>query len=340
MVVFNYAELFFKPGSWETGLVATAKRVATFCRAAKASRYQLYVHLDDGSATPEAARKWRKRREKECGSEAPKRMPVGCAQLLGELFTAFGAVVRYSIVDNDDTIAAYAAASSSKILISKDSDFFRYTPSGSLHIFQDVFVAAGKLQLVPAKRTEKKATTSSRKILSPPPPTNPSRAFLEKTLEGSFLYLRGAATGRPGLIPSPHLQVRQLRAALYARLRVPSVTEELASCSAAGKAVWDTSVNEAAPDLEHLLDLPAEALHARFFDTEEHKLTLANPKLSPIDHANHSFATKIIISEIIAAATSKTGILSHLLPLLSRPSHDALLLTLPISGLSPASSSL
>ncbi len=46
--------------------------------------------------------------------------------MLGDLFRKEGVPIHYSTIDNDDTLAAYAAHDNAHIL-SQDRDFFRYT---------------------------------------------------------------------------------------------------------------------------------------------------------------------------------------------------------------------
>lgn len=47
--------------------------------------------------------------------------------MLGEMFKKFNVEVHYSIIDNDDTIAYYANYFNC-ILLSRDNDFWRYSP--------------------------------------------------------------------------------------------------------------------------------------------------------------------------------------------------------------------
>jgi hypothetical protein len=70
----------------------------------------------------------------------------GASILLGEMFTAAGAEVRYSMeADNDDTIASYAQLDGAAVL-SRDRDFFRYDGS-TFPLFFTFEVTNGDLNL-------------------------------------------------------------------------------------------------------------------------------------------------------------------------------------------------
>ena len=68
--------------------------------------------------------KWKSRRAEKV-RKCYLDMPPGLSIIFGEMFRAFGVVVYYSEVDNDDTIAAYAQANQAHVL-SGDKDFYRY----------------------------------------------------------------------------------------------------------------------------------------------------------------------------------------------------------------------
>jgi hypothetical protein len=75
-----------------------------------------------------------------------KRVPQGCAVMLGDMFRMEGVPVHYSFHDNDDTLAAYAVRDGALVL-SGDRDFFRYT--GNVLILQIYFRYTGNV-LIPS----------------------------------------------------------------------------------------------------------------------------------------------------------------------------------------------
>jgi hypothetical protein len=117
--------------------------------------------------------------------------------LLGEMFTAAGAEVRYSMeADNDDTIASYAQLGGAAVL-SRDRDFFRYDGS-TFPLFFTFEVTNGDLNLKPYKRPRalwEEPRAPRDMILQPRPETATRNAMLADLAAGGQRVLRG--------VPSP-----------------------------------------------------------------------------------------------------------------------------------------
>ena len=66
-------------------------------------------------------------RQAKAIKQAYRYIPHSISQLLGDAFVKNGIEVHYSIEDNDDTLAYYAYTDGA-IIMSEDSDMWRYRP--------------------------------------------------------------------------------------------------------------------------------------------------------------------------------------------------------------------
>ncbi len=102
----------------------------------------MIAFIDDGIQTKETMKKWRSRREQKVKS-CKQQVPPCLAVIYGDMLKQLGVPVFYSVVDNDDTMAAYAQNNFANIL-SGDKDFFRYLDS-TFPIYSDFVIQDGCL---------------------------------------------------------------------------------------------------------------------------------------------------------------------------------------------------
>ena len=292
----NYARSFFCVHQrWN--LTAAQSKVKKFHDASKRSGWTLVAFFDQAAMTKEAQEKWRKRREREV-ERGERSVPQGCLRLLGDMLSACGVDVRYSIeADCDDTIAFHAQVDGASIL-SQDRDFLRYR-GATYKLYKQYLVRKGQLILVEQDGERK----SDWRELEPPPEygqCNPFRDCIENKT-----YLRGSPSPLVAL-GNLHIQVRPIRTALYAQLGIDSVEEEFPVL--VGKdCVWDKKVVHS--DITHagLLLSPSRAVES----FEQRRPTGA----SDDDWIKHQFALRSIVAEICCTATGST-LLETLLPLI------------------------
>ena len=157
-------------------VVTLAQRlVKSFVIAARKSGVKITAFIDAAQKSEEAKEKWYSRRTKEMRT-GDRKIVQGHSTLLGDLLRAEGVAVHYSIIDNDDTLAAHAYADGASVL-SADSDFFRYiVPGGGgrmppYAVYSDYHVAKDGLLLQLHQNPKKKVGVDAREIISPPPPS-------------------------------------------------------------------------------------------------------------------------------------------------------------------------
>jgi len=304
----NFTRRFFSYHDWWC-LDAAQRNIQRFCSAAEHSGWTVVAFLDQATMTKEARAKWRRRREQSVES-GERRIPQGGLRLVGEMFSAEGVKVHYSLaMDNDDTLARYAQADGASIL-SEDQDFLRYH-GATYDIFKDFKIKRKRetrpqMVLMKQNNTERRQCTSGRELGPPPKTDEKPNPFGDCIEEGT--YLRGN--------PSPlvqlgnlHIHVRPLRAALYYHLRIETVEEEFPVLNDAGDCVWDRRVVAPDPELEYMLFSPAKAV-AHFDQTRP-------AEAAEGDWIKHNFALRAVIAEICCAASQKT-LLETIKPLMAR----------------------
>ena len=312
----NYTDSFFNLANpYEYG--NPQRSITAFTDAAAASGISLRVFIDEGIATGEAEKKWRKRREREV-ADGEKRVPHGLSWLYGDMWRRAGVQVTYSYeADNDDAIAAAAQADGADVL-SNDRDFFRYR-GASFRVFADFRVVRGRLILTRHDASAAQPGAATRELISPPPagvPEDAAAPWLPLLLR-TRQYRRGAPSPLVQALGfNPHIRAAPLRHALFSRIFRGAggpavVTEEF--------PVWDTAARKvawhvASVDISRVLDsaevraceslldgLPAAAF-ASIFPQE----SAGGPKPAGAkarDWAKHCCACRAVVYELCAAAT-------------------------------------
>ncbi|CAF0848131.1 unnamed protein product [Didymodactylos carnosus] len=214
----NYGKRFFR-GRNHWNVIAVRDEVDKFVTGARQSGYEVTAFLDAEIKTKEAHKKWRRRREDEV-RKGWRDMPQGFTAILGDAFIENGIKVLYSLdADGDDTLAAYAQEDGADIL-SADQDFFRYV-GHTYSVYTNFVVRQGKLTLKRAKKNEQRKI-SERLFPANLPKTQSSVSYLTASV-----YERGAPSPLVYLYGNPHVIIRPLRQALYARLQKTEPIKEI-----------------------------------------------------------------------------------------------------------------
>ena len=274
--------------------------VDQFVRAARESKYDVIGFIDAGKQTEETIKKWRTRREYEART-GKRGVPQGTSILVGDMLRELGVPVHYSVVDNDDTLAAYAFQNGGQVL-SADRDFFRYWGDGSpLTVYETYAIEHGKLILKPHSNPCCKRGVSKRKVMDPLPETcsyDPTFALV--IAEGK--YIRVVPSPILKLMPNPHSTAKELRRALYARMLGETKTiHESYPQWVDGNVQWvqeDTTPDGA---LDHLLDNPLSAwVHVFGHENRPEGCTT-------LQWRQHMFAQKLVCIDICVAARRLGG---------------------------------
>ena len=245
-------------------------------------------------------------------------MVVNSPIMIGDMFQSLGVPVHFSVIDCDDTIAAFAYHLSGSIL-SQDADFFRYFVESSretappYRVFSDFEMRNGKLSLKnhPGPKPGK-PRASRRKILATLPETRGNPYFIsnipdyeEKPPGVDLQLLRGCGSNLTQET-NPHLQARPLRQALYWRMNYGPVREKLAHWDPGTGATFIEEIVEPDNSLDTLLDSPREAFQEIFGDSRRSK------EMSEIKWRTHVFSQKSVIAELCAWSNPSRGILEIL----------------------------
>ena len=238
-------------------------RVDSFMTACSHARITPHFVIVCGFASTECGTKWRKRREREI-KEGYKAMPYYIdAALAAALRARGGDVIQAPNVDADDVVIATALHFSGDVL-SRDRDMLRYTDVNwhSTRLYEFFRLNRhGRLELHPRFDMHNTAHERQGRAL---------RLELEhwrmpqmkmvSALISNGVLLRGNGDSFTQSMGNVHMLARPLRQALYARLGVDSVREEIPCWDAEqNRVVW--SADDVAPDaaLDALLDDPPAA---------------------------------------------------------------------------------
>ncbi len=238
-------------------------RVASFMTACSHARITPHFVIDCGFASTECGTKWRKRREREI-KEGYKAMPYYIDTALGAALRARGGdVIQAPNVDADDVVIATALHYSGDVL-SQDRDMLRYTDVNwhSTRLYESFRLNRhGRLELHP--RSDMHNTAHERQAralrLELEHWRMPQMKMVSALISNGVL-LRGNSDSFTQSMGNMHMLARPLRQALYARLGVDSVCEEIPCWDAEqNRVVW--SADDVAPDaaLDALLDDPPAA---------------------------------------------------------------------------------
>jgi len=306
MDALNYGSKIFGRNGDHWLIEKAVSKIRKLVKAATNSGWKLKVFIDAAIKTNETMKKWRGRREEEVRKEC-RAVAQGMNTLLGDAFRENGVEVLYSVeADNDDTLAAHASQDGAAIL-SGDQDFFRYRGL-TCPIYCGYEIKGNKLILTLQQKNDK--YVSKRNIISPPPKTTHKDPSLVDLVHGR--YMKGAPSSLVKRMGNIHVVCRPLRQALYWRRGVKTPIVEIFPVWKDEQVFWLN--DEVLPDekLNHLLDLPEEALEALF-----PKVSLIKPdEVSVQDWENHLFSIHAVVFElcVLGGNMSEISLLNMLLP--------------------------
>lgn len=294
----NYtAATFFTPGRPHWEISRGRARVRSFVLQCHNAGWDLKVFIDAALKKGEAHNKWVRRREQEV-KMGYRLVPQGLHLALGDAFREQGVEVLYSYAaDKDDTLAAFAERDGAAVL-SNDYDFLCYIGS-TFPVYGDLKIDSAKnlIQLGPEKQNRRGPAT--RDILVPPPETTTIDPCLCSLHEN--IYRRGAPSPLVRNYGNPHIAVRPLRQALYARRGVKGLVLETFPVWSEHdqKVVWTDDLVEAAPLLDDCLDDPQKALG--LFFPESSRVQPAG--VSSKDWEDHVYSFHAVVYELCAMAS-------------------------------------
>jgi len=229
-------------------------RIAHFTAALETDGIEAIFVFDNGQATPESNSKWLRRRRREVES-GTRNMPVNAEVLMMAMLEEAGFPVLFPPgIDGDDAVALLALKFDGFVL-SRDQDMMRYgLPPG--RVLQDFRIRqSNKLEfharLNLPDRSPRDPTTIAGLSGDPLSDWRPTSSLLQCSLSG--IVRRGNADANTRTLGNLYDIARPLRAALYARLGVTTVTELLPAWRS-GAFTLESSVVDADPLLDHLLD--------------------------------------------------------------------------------------
>ena len=271
--------------------------VRQFVSAARESGYEIVAFIDGGKQTGETIKKWRQRREQEARS-GKRGVPQGTSILLGDMFRDLGVTVHYSIVDNDDTLAAYASRNGGLVL-SADRDFFRYTGcEDALTVYETFEIVNGKLKLTPHSNPVCKPGVSLRNVFDYTPETRSHEPTFEQIAVDNK-YIRGVPSPLLKFLPNPHYTAQKLRQALYARMQKDG------ECLCVLESYPQWLDNDVSWRLEHVkADCSLDEL---LYDPINALITIFGHEQKPdgcslLQWQQHRFSQKMVVFDICVAA--------------------------------------
>ena len=301
---FNYANVFFRSqnDSLERSFIVGLERIRLFCHAAKESGFRVKVFLDLVQDSQEANKKWFDRRRRET-LQGIMDVPQGLSTIMTDAFSQVDVITSLQY-DNDDVLASMAQRDGALVL-SRDKDFFRYKES-SFEIYSDFTILSSsssddtngnnrsnnRLVLIPCNKNTvvaKDRVLLSGKELEKSLLVNAANVKVS-AMKTNKIYKRG--TGSPLIkeLGNPHIIIRPLRQALYARLGITEPIKEIFP-------VWrehqvDFVCDLVGPDSSYdfLLDKPTEALA---------KFTTVKPETVQLKQwEKHLFCMKSVVFEV------------------------------------------
>lgn len=291
----NFGKEFgFTEPSWSKTLSTANQRIKEFVDAMKKSKVEMIVFIDAWKGG-EALTKWKERKEKDL-SEEVRGVPQGIDIFMGEIFCEQRITVLYSKAENlDDCLAKWATDDKADIL-SGDKDYHRYQGKKYRH-FGKFRIVKGVIQVQDHQCPPNLGPWKS--LLKVKPEMTSLLATLHPSLvclmqNHPHVYRCGVPSPLVRKCGNPHKKLGDLRAALYAHLKLEGpVTEEVVVWNEeSGKPEWEISIvsPKANPDL--LRKNPMVLLKQFFGD-------LQCPKgVDQIQWGKHLFACRAIVCEL------------------------------------------
>ncbi|KAJ1535003.1 Poly [ADP-ribose] polymerase 2, partial [Nowakowskiella sp. JEL0078] len=181
-------------------------------------------------------------------------------------------------------------------ILTKNPDFRRYIGS-HFTLYDDFCIALKYKKLHLCKWSKSRKPVPKDRVLTNFYPK--AHLYTSSSNFSPTSYIQGSPSPLTKILGNPYLQVRELRQALYARLDFESVTERLPYFDPeTGIVVWEETVVNSDPALEHLLSRPIKAV-AHFFPPSKLKKP-ENVSIEDWDH--HLFAVHAITMEVCAAS--------------------------------------
>jgi len=224
--ILNYVDSHFFRDRDDWAIEPVLRRMREFVDAAKASGTELIVFID-AVRTGEALDKWKSRMTRAV-MEGKRNVPQNISGVMAELCLRAGVKqVRLStVVNNDDTLAAYSSHDNVPIL-SGDKDYYRYVHRADgrparLNLFNDFSVISGRLWLS-RRPMPHSVAQQERLVLVEPPPAFSVHGVDEDVWVLNLNGLRAFRGGAPSPLVktlgfNPYLRIRPLRVALYREL--------------------------------------------------------------------------------------------------------------------------
>ena len=211
-------------------------KVKKFVDVAETTGFDVVVVVDGMAKSGEAITKWRRKREKEIQWER-RNMPLGMDMLLTDAFEACGVKVLRPYNEDADDVLAALAASNGGIVLSQDSDFYRYIPA--IEVSPGFEFALGRLVLENSSCTRPRSSCRSIDL------SLASKAVADawpQVCTNESQTLRGASSSSDKKCGSLHRLSRPLLAAVLHVTGVPCIRQELPEWSVAqNSVVWSTT---------------------------------------------------------------------------------------------------
>jgi len=297
--ILNYSTLFFDcKNHWNVS--KAEKKIRKFVDRCRNTGYEPIVFIDGCNITEEAQNKWKQRREKEVKS-GKRNVPQNLNLLFHNIFKENNVKVHFSFeADNDDTLAAYASQTKGYV-VSQDRDFLRYYDA-SYSIFTSFhYQRNNKIFFEKQTHQYPKYGVDYRELIFPlPKTTNKWQDFMIHPTENqdNLLYRRGAPSSLVKYFGNPHVNVKELRRALYHKLGIDkNIIENFPHWNfKTNEFEWYKEITTPNSIYEHLLYKPFEAVDYFFRD-----LTKPN-HISKEDWNNHLYAINIVVFELCSIA--------------------------------------
>lgn len=318
--VLNYLTFFVPvfggtPASPWVILREMAQRARAFHAACMRTRLVPHYVLDCGSESQEAGRKWRTRRAQEV-KNAYKAMPYAIdTALAAALRREGGDVLQAQYCDADDVIMALAVHLGADVL-SGDRDMLRYSDVDwtRAQLYSNFKIQhQGALLLFPSPFASGTASPRLARalVLDVDAWRVPQTKMISKMIKDGRI-LRGNADSFTKAMGNLNVVVRPLRQALYARLGLPFVREEIPAWDAEREAVfWHDDEVPADAALDALLDDPVQAFAWLVQQDDATPPSFATSKKKHLPRQNckqwRSYARAVIVAEYYMQAQDQAG---------------------------------
>lgn len=302
--ILNFSLAFFDRLN-HMNLTKPTKKIKQFIIRCRKEGYEPVIFIDGCNITEETQKKWADRRENEVKSGV-RGVPQNMNLLFFELFRENGVEVHFSYeADNDDTLAAYADFYDGCVL-SRDRDFLRYK-NYKYEIFRGFEFNGNRIYFDKQTHRYPKFGVEFRDLITPLPKTTQKweEFMIHKTNDpNTLLYRRGAPSAFIKIFGNPHVKVRLLRQALFHKIQIKEMINEVFPHWDTDKNqfVWYENISQADNKFEEMLSKPYEAVEYFMKDL------LVKPKniiIKENEWLNHIQAVHTVVYEICSISMKK-----------------------------------